>query len=127
MIDFCTTIDRALHARPIPDAILRAARREYELRGVVRSTDERLALLCDGVVAGFVTPHRRQDGLLTCGPVYVAQAFRGRGVAAGFFRSLLEPCVACIADTNEASRRMVERAGFVRWRRYEKGWYWRRG
>jgi L-amino acid N-acyltransferase YncA len=111
----------------IPSELLREANRDHGTRGRVRRNDRREAIVCEGQVVGFFTPHRAATGEQRIGPVYVRPAFRGRGLATSVYRDLAGPMIACVEDGNDASERLHKRAGFVRWRRYSNGWYWRRG
>lgn len=110
----------------IPEDLLRAANRDPGTRGRVRRDADRVPIVCDGRVAGFYTPHRDRSGAIRLGPVYILPEFRGRGLVSDVYRTAPGPVVACVEAWNVASERMLERAGFVRWRRYAHGWYWRR-
>lgn len=113
-------------APTIPPEMLREANRAWEIRGFVRRSAQRDPLVCGGVVAGFVTPHWHRWGW-RLGPIWVAPAFRGLGlVVSAYERYRDRVCVAFVADANVASARCHERAGFVRWRRGNAGWFMRR-
>jgi RimJ/RimL family protein N-acetyltransferase len=111
----------------VPEELVRAAMAEPALRGrVFLCSTRREALMCDGQVVGFVTPHETAQGWRH-GPIFVLPGFRGRGLVEAYYAAHPErPCVAFIPDANKASRRMHERAGFVDWKRGPKGWYMRR-
>jgi len=122
------TRDKAVPAAfEIPEEIVRAAMAEPGLRGrVFLCSTRREALVCDGQVVGFVTPHETATGWRH-GPIYVMPAFRKRGLVEAYYAAHPERlCVAFIQDANKASRRAHERAGFVNWKRGPKGWYMRR-
>jgi L-amino acid N-acyltransferase YncA len=106
--------------------MLREANRDFGTRGRVKRDAERVAIVCDGEVVGFYTPHRAASGEQRIGPVYVRPAWRGRGLVQAVYRSISGPMLACIEDANAESIALHERAGFVRVRRYSHGWYWRR-
>lgn len=108
----------------IPDAVIEAARREYQA-STFTSAPELRPITCDGRVVGFYCPRERKVGR-SLGPVFVMPEFRRRGLALRLFGSIEGPLVACVRDDNPASQRLVERAGFVRWKRYAAGWWWRR-
>lgn len=111
----------------VPEEIVRAAMAEPGLKGrVFLCSKRREALVCDGHVAGFVTPHETPKGWRH-GPIFVLPAFRKKGLVEAYYAAHPERlCVAFIPDANTASRKMHERAGFVNWRRGPKGWYMRR-
>jgi len=112
----------------IPPDLLREANREHWTRGVVRPSDAavgRVAIVDGGAVVGFYTPGRA-FGAARIGPVYVRPQWRRRGLVLAVYASIGGPMVACIEDGNEASRRLHARAGFAEWRRYARGWWWRR-
>jgi hypothetical protein len=112
----------------IPTAILLAANRDHGTRGRVRISDtkKRVAILCDEEVVGFYTPHMAACGRMRIGPVFVLPEFRRRGLVRAVYDSITGPMMACVEDGNEASRILHEASGFVRWRRYSHGWYYRR-
>ena len=87
---------------------------------------ERVAILCDGTVVGFYTPHMARSGEGRIGPVYVQPAYRCRGLVRAVYGTLKGPMLACIEDGNVSSEELHRKAGFVRLRRYSHGWYWRR-
>lgn len=111
----------------VPEAIVREAMKDPALNGrVFLRSKRREPLMCDGAIVGFVCPHEERDGWRH-GPIFVMPEFRGRGLVEAYYASHPERlCVAFVADANEASRKMHERAGFVNWRRGPKGWYMRR-
>jgi RimJ/RimL family protein N-acetyltransferase len=110
----------------VDDTLLRLARQEPELRGRVFRVSHRDALTLDGLVVGFVTPHLTAWGWRH-GPIFVLPSARRHGLVVGYYAAHPErQCVAFVADTNHASRRMHERAGFVLWRRGSRGWFVRR-
>lgn len=112
----------------IPRGVIDAARAERFSASPIRIQDPRRAPLeLDGVVVGFVTPHQAADGRWRLGPFYVLPESRGRGLVAAVYEAMRDrDMMACVLDTNEASRRVHERAGFVRWKRFVRGWYLRR-
>ena len=116
----------ALAVTKIPREMLREANRDHGTRGRVRLSAVRVPVVCDGRVTGFYTPHTAACGSKRIGPVYIRPEYRGRGLALAVYASISGPMLACIEDSNEASIRLHERAGFVRWKRYSHGWYWRR-
>jgi GNAT superfamily N-acetyltransferase len=110
----------------IPPEMLREANRHPAIKGFVKPDALRVPLVCDGTVAGFVTPHASKLGW-RLSPVWVAPAYRGLGL----LRDAWEPyrdrvCVAFISDVNTASAAAYRRAGFAPWRRGPKGYYWKR-
>lgn len=111
----------------VPEEIVRAAMAEPGLRGrVLLCSTRREPLVCDGQVAGFVTPHETKLGWRH-GPIYVLPAYRRRGLVEAYYAAHPErTCVAFVPDDNKASRRTHERAGFADWRRGVKGSYMRR-
>lgn len=111
----------------IPEEIVRAAMAEPGLRGrVFLCSKRREALVCDGQVVGFISPHETAMGWRH-GPIFVLPAYRGRGLVEAYYAAHPERlCVAFIPDANKASRKIHERAGFVEWRRGPKGSYMRR-
>jgi GNAT superfamily N-acetyltransferase len=112
---------------PVPEEIVRAAMKEPGLRGrVFLCSKRREALVCEGKVVGFVTPHTTPLGWRH-GPIFVLPGFRGRGLVEAYYASHPErDCVAFVPDSNRSSRRMHEKAGFKDWRRGAGGWYMRR-
>lgn len=110
--------------------MLLAANKEPAIAGRVRPRDLRVhrePILCEGAVVGFYTPHVAANGRRRLGPIYIAPEYRGRGLLTAVYRAIEGPMMAAVLDTNEDSVRLHERAGFVRWRRFARGWYWRRG
>jgi hypothetical protein len=94
----------------------------------VNSVDiARVPLLCADETVGFYTPHFAANGRMRLGPIYVTPAFRGRGLVSTVYRSITVPMMATILDSHEDSRRLHERVGFERWRRFARGWYYLRG
>lgn len=112
----------------IPEALLRAANKDRGTRGRVRAVDagRRVAIVCDGRVVGFYTPHEAANGDKRIGPVYVLPEYRGRGLVSAIYRSISGSMMACIEAWNVDSERLHERAGFRPWKRYAHGQYWRR-
>lgn len=112
----------------IPVEIVRAAR-EVPLMGagVFLKSTRREALVCDGKVVGFVTPHETSSGWRH-GPIFVLPEYRGRGLVEAYYASHPERlCVAFIpAEGFEASKKMHEAAGFVFWKNAAKGVFLRR-
>lgn len=113
----------------IPTEMLRAANREPSIRGRVflRAEVERVPITCDGAVVGFYCPHLAANGRRRIGPIYVSPDYRGRGLVRAIYRAMDGPMMAAILDTDVDSARLHERAGFVKWKRFARGWYWRRG
>jgi L-amino acid N-acyltransferase YncA len=61
------------------------------------------------------------------GPIFVLPDYRGKGLVEAYYASHPERvCVAFIPDTNDASRKTHEKAGFANWKRGPGGWYMRR-
>lgn len=114
-------------ANGIPLELVRAARLEPSLRGRVHlCSTRREALVCDGAIVGFVTPHEMPTGWRH-GPIYVAPGYRKRGLVRAYYDAHPERvCVAFIADGNRSSRAAHVAAGFVDWRRGPRGWFMRR-
>lgn len=113
----------------IPIELLRKANKEHWTRGVVHPNDARIKrepILLDGRVVGFYTPHRSACGVLNIGPIYIIPEARGLGLSLAVYAAIDEPMIACIEDGNTASERLHEKAGFVRWKRYSNGWWWKR-
>jgi hypothetical protein len=114
----------------IPTNILVAANQEPSIRGRVHPRNDRIVrvpISFEGVVVGFYCPHRAACGLLRLGPIYVLPEFRGRGLVTAIYRTIKEPMMAAILDSDVASMRAHERVGFVRWKRFAAGWHMRRG
>ncbi len=110
--------------------MLLRANNEPAIRGRVHPNNTsivRVALSFGGAVVGFYTPHKSADGRGRIGPVYIEPEHRGRGLVTALYRTLEGPMLAAILDTDVESARAHEQAGFTRWRRFAKGWYWRRG
>ena len=110
----------------VPHSIVCEARKEHFLRGMIRTRDIRVALVCDGKAVGFYTPRVAKDGLFRVGPVYIIPEFRKRGLLRSLYESMPIALKACIEHGNVASEAAHERCGFVRWRRYSNGWWWYR-
>lgn len=109
----------------VPLEVWDAARREYHcVIGKVRREDV-WPVRHDGKVVGFYYPHDTKVGRRV-GPLFVLPEYRGRGFAMRVYAKVRGPLVACVRDDNQASIRLHEKAGFVRWRRYAAGWWWRR-
>lgn len=107
----------------IPQDVLAAARREYQV--LWRPGMElRPIKLCERVV-GFYCPHDSSNGR-RLGPIFVLPEYRRRGLIVSLYASIPGPLVACVRDDSDASIALHERAGFVRWKRYSAGWWWRR-
>ena len=110
----------------IPGSILREANATWETRGLARANGGHEPLYASGVVAGFVTPHETAWGWRH-GPIFVLPVYRRRGLVLAYYAAHPErECVAFVADDNEASRALHERAGFVHWRRGNGGTFVRR-
>ena len=107
----------ALAPDPVPEAIVRAAREDALLRSRVYLTDRRRrAILCDGEVVGFVTPHETPSGW-RAGPIFVLPAYRGRGLVEAFYASHPDRTwVAFVPSGKPASRVMHTKAGFKKWK-----------
>lgn len=113
-------------ALEIPVALLEEANKAREIVGWVKPNAHREPLLWGGKVVGFYTPHQTKWGL-SFAPVYVQPAYRGKGVALAAYCSRRDVTMwAFAADHNTASRRMLEKAGFLQWRRGNGGWFYRR-
>lgn len=113
----------------VPQELLLEANRDHGTRGRVRPRDASIArrpIVCDGQVVGFYTPHRAATGELRIGPCYITPAYRRRGLMLAVYAGLQGPLLACVEESNVAAVRLHERAGLVRLRRYQNGWYWRR-
>jgi hypothetical protein len=111
----------------IPDDLLREAGADPGLRGRVKRNDpNRCPITCDGVVVGFYSPHVAKCGRKRLGPIYITPAYRGRGLLTAVYRSIEGPMMASILTIHEASQRAHERVGFVRWKRFARGWYYKR-
>jgi len=109
----------------VPIEVWEAARAEYHcVLGPLKREDV-TPIRWRGKVVGFFRPHDCVHGC-RIGPIFVAREFRGRGLAARVYAGIAGPLVACVRDDNPASVRLHEKAGFVRWRRYAAGWWWRR-
>lgn len=114
----------------IPRKMLSDANKEPSIAGRVRPRDPavlRVPIMHGGAVVGFYCPHAAACGRTRIGPIYIAPEFRGRGLATAAYRAIEGPMMAAVLDGDEASERMHARAGFVRWRRFARGWHWRRG
>ena len=110
----------------IPEPLLEEARRERAIVGYVRADARREPIVCGGIVVGFYTPHQTRWGL-SFAPVYVTPAYRRRGLALAAYTSRRDVTMwAFAADWNHSSSKMLVKAGFVRWRRGTKGWFYRR-
>lgn len=110
----------------IPTEIIRAANAEWETRGNAKRNAVREPLLCDGEIAGFITPHETAWGW-RLGPIFVLPEYRRRGLALAAYEARRHlTMVAFVADTNAASATLHERAGFTRWKRGNGGWFLRR-
>lgn len=113
----------------IPLALLLEANQDPGLRGRVhpqRVDIPRVPLVVADQIVGFYTPHYAANGRMRLGPIYVTPAHRGKGLVAAVYRSITVPMMASILDWNESSRVLHERVGFERWRRFARGWYYRR-
>lgn len=87
----------------VPDAVLHAANITPEMKGRVKPEAARTAMMVDGVVAGFCTPHETKMGL-RLGPLYVAPDYRRMGLAAlAWDRFRDRVCVAFVNNANTAS------------------------
>lgn len=112
--------------RAIPAEIVRLANATWETRGHAKADAYREPLIVDGRVVGFITPHETRWGF-RLGPIFVLPEYRRRGLALrAYARFRDRTMVAFVADDNPASRALHERAGFVRWRRGNGGWFLRR-
>jgi L-amino acid N-acyltransferase YncA len=111
----------------IPEEIVRAAMAAPELKGrVFLCSTRREALVCDGKVVGFVTPHETASGWRH-GPIYVDPEYRGRGLVEAYYAAHPErDCVAFVRDDNPASLSMHTSAGFELWKRAKDGAFYRR-
>lgn len=111
----------------VPEEIVREAMAESTLRGrVFLCSTRRVALVCNGEVVGFVTPHETPLGW-RAGPIYVRVGFRRRGLVTAFYAAHSDRTwVAFIADGNVPSMAMHQRAGFKAWRRAKGGQFMRR-
>lgn len=110
----------------IPEDLLREANKAREIVGWVRTAAHRESIVRNGAVVGFYTPHYTKWGL-SFATVYVRPAYRRRGLALSAYVSRPnETMWAFAADTNHASQGMLAKAGFMRWRRGNGGWFYRR-
>lgn len=110
----------------IPPHLIDDANACWFTRGRARRGDHRVALVVDGRVVGFVTPHETRWGW-RLGPIYIDPEARGRGLLAAVYEHYRDrPLVAFVADDNPASQVAHERAGFARWKRGNGGWFLRR-
>lgn len=110
----------------IPLEILREANAAPETRGRARRDAYREPITCDGEVVGFYSPHETAWGW-RLGPVYVRPEYRRRGLALAAYNKFRDRAVVVfVADTNAASLAFVTRAGFVRWKPGNGGWFMRR-
>lgn len=110
----------------IPEELLREANRTREIVGWVKPNAHRVALVHEGKVVGFVTPHLTAWGL-TFAPIFVLPAYRRLGLMLEAYSVARDVTMwEFAADTNVASRRMLEKAGFTPWRRGNGGWFLRR-
>lgn len=110
----------------IPEDLLEEARRERAIVGYVKDGAYREPIVCDGLVVGFYTPHTTSWGT-SFAPVYVTPAYRRRGLALAVYTSRRDITMwAFAAGWNHASSGMLEKAGFTRWRKGNKGWFYRR-
>lgn len=109
---------------PVPEAILKAANRHPATYGHVRVNALRYPILDGDRVVGFVTPRATHIGY-RLGPIFVSEEARGRGLGRAtvlLFRD--RGLVACVPDVSPASHAMHMACGFVPWKRYAKGvWY----
>lgn len=110
--------------REIPAEILRLANRDPATYGHVHRGDLRFPILSGERVVGFVTPRATPIGY-RLGPIYVIEDARGRGLARAtvlLFRD--RGLVACVPDVSPASHAMHRACGFIPFKRYAKGtWY----
>ncbi len=111
----------------IPESIVRAAMATPELKSrVFLCSTRREALVCDGNVVGFITPHETASGWRH-GPIYVDPEYRGRGLVEAYYAAHPErACVAFIRDDNPASLKTHLAAGFELWKRAKDGAFYRR-
>ncbi len=110
----------------IPEELLLEAGRDRAIRGYVKQGSLREPVTCDGIVVGFFTPHQTSWGL-SFAPVYITPAYRRRGLALAAYTSRRDVTMwAFAADWNHASGAMLRKAGFEKWRRGNKGWFYRR-
>lgn len=110
----------------IPVEIVRACNAEWYTRKRAKPKAHREALVCDGKVVGFLSPHETKWGW-RMGPIFVLPEYRRRGLVRAAYearRHLL--LVAFVADDNPGSRALHEGVGFVRWKRGPGGWFYRR-
>ena len=110
----------------VPNDVWNAARAEYHcVLGKVRR-DQVTPIRAGSRIVGFCHPHDSPIGRRIA-PLFILPEFRGRGLALSVYTRLRGTLVACVRDDNPASTRLHEKAGFVRWRRYAAGWWWKRG
>lgn len=107
------------------EGLMSAAKAE---RKVILRPDVRLVpFVVNGVLVGFHGERHTVARLgETIAPLYVAPEHRGQGIALLMYAEHPGVLVACVNRDNTASERLHEKAGFVRWRRYSSGWWWRR-
>lgn len=114
-------------ARVVPEEIVRAAMVDPILRGrVILSSTRRVALVHDGEVVGFVTPHETKSGW-RAGPIYVVPTHRGHGHVEAFYAAHPDRVwVAFVPAGARGSLSMHKRAGFVHWKNARDGQWMRR-
>lgn len=112
----------------IPLAILLEANRDPGLRGRVFPHDAsilRAPLVADGQVVGFYCPHVAKNGRMRLGPIYITPEYRQRGLMTEVYEGLRgTPMMAAILDWNDGTRRLHEKVGFVKWKRFSNGWHY---
>lgn len=108
----------------IPEEVLNVAKDEYHV-STFRHAPYLSPIHYEGKVVGFYCPRQRKIGV-SSGPVFVLPEYRKKGLALELFNSTSGPLVACVRDDNLPSIGLVIKAGFVQWRRYAAGWWWRR-
>lgn len=107
----------------IPLEVIQAARKEYQV--VLKSGQNLAPILYKRRIIGFYYPHQCKIGMRV-GPIFVLPEFRRLGLALGVYNRIKVPLVACVRNDNPASIALHERAGFIRWRPYSAGWWYRR-
>ena len=88
--------------------------------------EDRVPILKKGEVVGFYTPQQdKKSGLHRTGAIYITPDHRREGLALKILIdfSAKYPTFAFIDSTNEASRKMYEKAGFFQGKHTKGDWY----
>jgi hypothetical protein len=102
------------------EEVVREARKEYQ--SSLKPKTAPTPIYYSGKIVGVYHPHSCKYGR-RIGPIFVLPEYRGRGIALGIYNSISGELVACVRDDNIAGIRLHEAAGFIRFRRYQYGWW----